>query len=57
MLRKVNLKHGTRDGKHDEVTIMANVPAFFSGLKTKTIYKIRIMSEMVYNKHIIIIVT
>ena len=29
----------------------------FSGLKTKTIYKIRIMSGKVYNKHIIIIVT
>ena len=26
----------------------------FSGFKTKTIYKIRIMSEKVYNKHIII---
>ena len=34
---------------------MASVPAFFSGLKTKTIYRIRIMSEKVYTKHVIII--
>ena len=33
------------------------IHSFFSGLRTKTIYKIRIMSEKVYNKHINIIVT
>ena len=33
--------------------VMANDPAI-SGLKTKTIYKIR-MSEKRYNKHIIIV--
>ena len=38
-----------------EQNVLANVPAFF--LDAKTIYKIRIMSEKVYNKHIIIIVT
>ena len=47
-LRKVNFKHGTRDGKHDDVTsinrnVMASIPAMFSGLKTKTGYIIRIM--------------
>ena len=35
---------------------MANVPPTFL-VKTKTGYKIRIMSEKVYNKHIIITVT
>ena len=48
-IRKVNFKHGTRDGKHDDVTskkrnVMANVPAFFL-LNTKTGFEIRIMSE------------
>ena len=57
-LHKVNFKHETRDGKHDDVT-SRNVTllqkfTLFSGLKTKTSYKIRIMSEKVYNKHFII---
>ena len=45
-LRKVNCKHGTRDGKHVDVT-SRNVNSNgkrsrnFSGLKTKTGFKIR----------------
>ena len=36
MLCKVNFKHGTREGKHDDVTsrnktLKANIPNFFSG--------------------------
>ena len=34
---------------------MANVAVIFSGVKTKTGYKIKIMPEKVYNKHIIIV--
>ena len=45
MLHKVNFKHGTRDGKHDDITSeMKRTGKHFgniSALKTKTIYKIR----------------
>ena len=61
-LCKVNFKHGTREGKHNDVTsrvekLKANIPAVYR-FKTKMINKIRIMGQKkVYNKHIIKILT
>ena len=55
-LGKVNFKHGTRDGKHEDLCHIISREyevkkgngkgsRNFSGLKTKKIYKIKIMSE------------
>ena len=41
-LRKVNFKHGTREGKHDDKR-NGKRSCNFSGLMAKTIYKIKIM--------------
>ena len=52
MLRKVSFKHGIRDvtwwRNVKKWKANANVPTFFSWLKTKTIYKIKLMSEKGY---------